>query len=222
MAAVSKQDSDAPWNSLMALIELEIDEMEITEQPLEPKVSDWLGAARERLNVYWDKFKEKPLPQYIECDFELVAAAMKHCCDQDLIDGRLFVEWGCGFGVVTGIAGLLGLDAIGIEAEEFLCEEARKLLKLNNVEAEIWQGNFLPEGARQLAEPADPLVSLTHEIASAYEQNDFSLQDFAIVFGYPWPGEEHFLRLVFDRFAREDAILLMYRGPYHVELYRKR
>ena len=124
-------------------------------------------------------------------------------------------------GAVAGVAGLLGLDAIGIEAEEFLCEQARQLLDQEGISAEIWQGNFLPEGARGLAEPEDPLVSLTHYIQSAYEQQDFSLSDFAIVFVYPWPGEEHFLKLVFDRFARHDALLLLYRGPFQIELYRK-
>ncbi len=109
---------------------------------------------------------------------------------------------GCGFAVVAGVAGLLGLDAIGIEAEEFLCAEARELLKKQGVPAEVWQGNFLPRGARALAEQTDPLVSLTHDIAPAYAKYDMSLSDFALVFAYPWPGEEHFLKAVFNRYAR--------------------
>ena len=205
----------------MSLSEIDINDDLPDQHDNPPELQRWLDAARSRLSRYWDQFKEKPLPQYIECDFEYVATALKYCCDQDLIDGRLFVEWGCGFGVVAGVAGLLGLDAIGIEAEEFLCEQARLLLDQEGISAEIWQGNFLPEGARDLAEPEDPLVSLTHYIQSAYEQQDFSLSDFAIVFVYPWPGEEHFLKLVFDRFARRDALLLLYRGPYQIELYRK-
>ncbi len=123
--------------------------------------------------------------------------------------------------MVSGVASLLGLDAVGIEAEEFLCVEARKLLEKCHVPAEVWQGNFLPRGARKLAEDTDPLVSLTHDIAPAYEQFDMALSDFAIVFAYPWPGEEHFLKAVFNRYARPNAVLLMYRGPFQVELYRK-
>lgn len=206
----------------MALTEIEIGlDLDDALSADQVELQNWLQASQNRLSIYWDQFKQKPLPQYIECDFELVAIALKHCCDQNLIDGTLFVEWGCGFGVVTGIASILGLDSIGIEAEEFLCEQARILLSDNQVKGEIWQGNFLPTGARDLAEPDDPLVSLTHEIESAYDEQDFPLEDFAIVFVYPWPGEEHFLKLVFDRFARRDALLLLYRGPYHVELYRK-
>jgi hypothetical protein len=192
------------------------------DRPLLPEIDTWLAGSRARIEMYWDHFSQKPLPQYIECDFDLVASALTQCVERDLVDGRLFVEWGCGFGVVTGIASLLGLDAIGIEAEEFLCAEARKLLEKHTVKAEIWQGNFLPAGARKLAEDTDPLVSLTHSIPPAYEKYDLPLEDFAMVFAYPWPGEEHFLRAVFNRFARAGALLLMFRGPYQIELYRKR
>lgn len=202
----------------MALVEVEFDCDDVV---LSKEIEAWLVAARRRLTEYWDHFKEKPLPQYIECDFEYVAAGLSECKRLDQIDGKLFVEWGCGFGVVTGVAALLGLDAIGIEAEEFLCEEARKLLRAENIDAEIWQGNFLPEGARRLADDEDPLVSLTHFIPPAYDEHDFSLEDFAIVFAYPWPGEEHFLKHVFNRYARSGAVMLMYRGPYQIELYRK-
>jgi hypothetical protein len=204
----------------MALRQLSLELDETRQVPLE--VTRWIEASRERIELYWDQFSKQPLPQYVECDFDLVASALWEVVQRDLIDGRLFVEWGCGFAVVTGIAALMGLDAVGIEAEEMLCVEGRKLLSKHAVAAEIWQGNFLPTGARPLAEDTDPLVSLTHSIAPAYAQHQMALDDFAIVFAYPWPGEEHFLRLVFDRFARSDALLLMFRGPYQVELYRKR
>lgn len=185
-------------------------------------VASWIAASRDRIQLYWDRFKEKPLPQYVECDFELVSAAIERCLDRNIPDGRLFVEWGAGFGVVTGVAGLLGLDAIGIEAEPFLCEQARELFAANNVPGEMWQGNFLPTGASDLADDTDPLVSLTHSIEPAYDEYEIPLSDFSIVFAYPWPGEEHFLRLVFDRFCRSGATMVMYRGPNHVEVYRRR
>lgn len=192
------------------------------DDPLPNSITEWIGNSRQRIELYWDHFSKQPLPQYVECDFDLVALALAEVVERNLADGRLFVEWGCGFAVVTGIAALLGLDAVGIEAEEMLCVEGRKLMAKHDVQAEIWQGNFLPSGARRLADDTDPLVSLTHSLPPAYELNQMGLDDFAIIFAYPWPGEEHFLRLVFDRYARSDSLLLMYRGPYHVELYRKR
>lgn len=192
------------------------------DAPLPCSVTEWIANSRQRIELYWDHFSKQPLPQYVECDFDLVALALAEVVDRDLADGRLFVEWGCGFAVVTGIAALLGLDAVGIEAEEMLCVEGRKLMAKHGIEAEVWQGNFLPRGARRLADDTDPLVSLTHSLPPAYELNQMGLDDFAVVFAYPWPGEEHFLRLVFDRYARQGSLLLMYRGPYHIELYCKR
>ena len=202
----------------MQLVEQDLD---IPDDDLPDDLQDWLRAARARIELYWDCFPQKPLPQYVECDFDYVAAALRECVARDLIDGRLFVEWGCGFAVVTGIASLLGLDAVGIEAEEFLVQEGQLLLDKHGIEAELWHGNFLPAGARRLSTDTDPLVSLTHDIPPAYEQHGMALEDFAIVFAYPWPGEDHFLRAVFERYARRDAIMLMFRGPYHIELYRK-
>lgn len=201
---------------------IEIDATIDDEIKLPQELLSWLEASRQRIRLYWDSFREKPLPQYVECDFEWVARGMIHCMERGLLDGKMFVEWGCGFGVVTGIASLLGLDAIGIEAEPFLCNEAEKLLQSSGIVAEIWNGNFLPRGARGLAEDTDPLVSLTHDCPSAYEQHQMSLDDFAFIYGYPWPGEEHFLRSVFEKYARSDAVMIMYRGPYQLELYRKK
>ncbi|MCC6509378.1 MAG: class I SAM-dependent methyltransferase [Pirellulaceae bacterium] len=203
----------------MALKQLDL---VVDESDLPNDVNQWLVAGRARIERYWDQFTKKPLPQYIECDFDYVAKALRTVVQHDWVDGRLFCEWGCGFGIVTGIAALLKLDAIGIEAEEFLCGQARELLNQNQIRAEIWQGNFLPGGSQQLAEDTDPLVSLTHKIPPAYRQHDMQLSDFAMTFVYPWPGEEHFLRAVFDRFARPGALMLQFRGPYHVELFSKR
>jgi hypothetical protein len=204
----------------MSLIELDIELDD--ELPLPAPIEQWLATARQRTQVYWDQFVKRPLPQYIECDFEWVARGLEYCRQRNLPVGNMFVEWGCGFGVITGAAGLLGFEAIGIEVEPFLCEEGRKLLAANSINAEIWQGNFLPGGARKLADDTDPLVSLSHLSASAYEQNQMGLDDFALVYAYPWPGEEHFLRCVFERYARSKALMLMYRGPYQIELYQKK
>ncbi|HBE69946.1 MAG TPA: hypothetical protein DDW52_17510 [Planctomycetaceae bacterium] len=203
----------------MALKQLSIRDFDL---PLAPEVQEWLRFGKQRIQTYWDSFAERPLPQYVECDFELVAATLSLCHQRGFIDGSLFVEWGAGFGIVTGIAAANGFEAVGIEAEEFLCEEATKLFAGQPWSAEIWHGNFLPRGARELAIDEDPVVSLSHAIPPAYEEHDLELEDFACVFAYPWPGEEHFLRLVFDRFARSGALMIMYRGPNQIEVMRRR
>jgi hypothetical protein len=190
------------------------------EEPLEPNLERWIVRSEELVQQFWDRWQAKPIEQYVACDFRYVAAALREVLDQKLQNGNLFCEWGCGFGVVTGIASLFGMEAIGIEAEPFLVSEGRKLLKESKIAAELWEGNFLPKGAERLAETQSNHASLFHNIPDAYSQHDLDLDDFGTIFAYPWPGEEHFLREVFRRYARENAILLMFRGPYHIEVYR--
>lgn len=180
-----------------------------------------LAAAEERLQSFWDQWYRRPIEQYVACDFDYVASGIDFVLRERLLEGNTFCEWGCGFGVVTGLAALSGMAAVGIEAESFLVEQARQLLQSQGITAEIWQGNFLPRGAQKLADPQSNHASLFHDVPSAYEQHDMELDDFALLFAYPWPGEEHYLREVFARYARRNALLLMFRGPYQMELYRK-
>ena len=191
------------------------------QKPLLAECEQLIQYAESVLQVFWDRWHRKPIEQYVACDFRYVAACISEIIKQELLDGKTFCEWGCGFGIVTGLAWLYGLDAVGIEAEPFLVQQARDLLKKQNIQAEVWQGNFLPRGAEKLATEQADHPSLFHEMPSAYDEHDLAIDDFAMIFAYPWPGEEHFLREVFYRYARHGAVMLMFRGPYQIEVYRK-
>ncbi len=67
----------------MAIRELEL---VFDEKPHSQAIADWLKASRARIELYWDNFKEKPLPQYIECDFDYVASALCACVEGRFID----------------------------------------------------------------------------------------------------------------------------------------
>ncbi len=191
-------------------------------QAIPEDVTLFLNSSQQRLQEYWDRWGERPIEQYVASDFQYVWAALQGLIRQGLLKGNSFVKWGCGFGVITGLAWYSGLSAVGIEAEAFLVEEGRKLLKEHSIQAELWQGNFLPTGAEKIARQQADHPSLFHQVSSAYSQHDCDLDDFALVFAYPWPGEEHFQREVFRRYAAADSLLLMFRGPYQIELYRQR
>jgi hypothetical protein len=190
-------------------------------QPLPAAVSAFLADSKQLMQSFWDQWLERPIEQYVACDFEYVWHAMGGLVEGDWLQGRSFVEWGAGFGVVTGLAWFHGLAAIGIEAEDFLVNRGRELFKRHAVGAELWHGNFLPADVDWLVQSQANHPSLYHRVASAYETQSMQIDDFAMIFAYPWPGEEHFQREVFRHFAREGAILLMFRGPYQIEAYRK-
>ena len=130
------------------------------------------------------------------------------------------LEWGCGFAVVASIASHLGFDSIGIEAEQDLIRQGKQTVRDWQVPVELIRGNFLPPGAEQLAE--DPMLpSLGHPLPSAYETLGLELDDFAVIYAYPWPGEDSFHMAVFDRFAATGALLLLFCGPNDIRLWRK-
>ncbi|MEM9828712.1 MAG: class I SAM-dependent methyltransferase, partial [Planctomycetota bacterium] len=68
----------------------------------------------------------------------------------------------------------------------------------------------------------DPtLPSLNHPQRDPYALIESDIDDFAVIYSYPWPGEEWFHRDVFDRHAREHAIHLQFLGPNDVCAFRK-
>ena len=173
------------------------------------------------LQAYWDQWTKKPIEQYVACDFRDVYRALAQLTDSKLASGNTFCEWGCGFGIVTGLASQLGWEAVGIEAEQFLVDQADRFLERNQLKGEILRGNFLPRGSERLAGAQSNHASLFHQVPSVYEEHDLALDDYSLVFAYPWPGEHYFLQEVFRHYAGEGALMLMFLGPYEIELYRK-
>jgi hypothetical protein len=192
-----------------------------SELEIPSQVADLLSRSDMLLQKYWDSWHRRPIEQYVACDFRDVWRAMHAVDRQNLAPGKLFCEWGCGFGVVTAMASLLGWDAVGIEAESFLVDQAIQFLQTEKLKAEIWRGNFLPPGAERLAKHQANHASLFHQVPCAYSQHDLDVDDFAIVFAYPWPGEDGFLKDVFRCYAADQSLLLLFLGPYEIELYRK-
>ncbi len=205
----------------MALKELKFT-FDVESAPLPPSIDAWISLARREIELFWDQSSKTKKKEYVECDFRFVAGLLSLCQQTGLFPRHKLLEWGCGFGVVTGIAELLGLSAVGIEAERFLVKAALRLQRQGGLKGEIWHANFLPVGASELAESGDPRISLQFSsLPSAYELHDSHLHDFGCIFCYAWPGEEHFLKQVFDRFAAPSTALILFRGPFHAEVYRK-
>ncbi|AMV35588.1 hypothetical protein VN12_26080 [Pirellula sp. SH-Sr6A] len=184
-------------------------------------VSAMLAEADSMLQRYWDQWHQKPIEQYVACDFRDVWRSLSAVTEQRLATGNTFVEWGCGFGVVTGLASYLGWESVGIEAEPFLVQQAVAFLRKTDMKAQIVCGNFLPRGAERLAGHQANHASLFHQVPSAYDELDLQCDDFSLVFAYPWPGEHRYLQEVFRNYAGDQALLLMFLGPYEIELFRK-
>jgi hypothetical protein len=115
--------------------------------------------------------------------------------------GAAFLEWGSGQGMVAILAALLGYAAVGVEIDEALVKESRELASRYDVSARFEHGSYAP----------NPSGLKT-----------FTAKKRAVVYVYPWPGEEiYFLRL-FEETADAGAFLLMCLGPEDIRVYRKK
>ena len=221
--SMSKRSSRIPPSGRGAA-EPQLEALEVdwdSESIIPTEIEELLAKADLLLQSYWDSWHRRPIEQYVACDFRDVWRALHAVKSQNLATGNLFCEWGCGFGIVTALASKLGWDSVGIEAEEFLVDQARSFLRAEAICAEIWHGNFLPEGAERLAKRQANHASLFHNIPSVYTDESLAVDDFSTVFAYPWPGEDYFLKDVFRCYGADQAILVIFLGPYELEIYRK-
>jgi len=134
-----------------------------------------------------------------------------------------FVELGSGGGVVTVMADLLGYDAYGIELEPWLVDRSIELAEEFGSNASFTEGSFVPPTYQEEVEhqSGDHLTPTAG--ARAYDELGLELDDFDLIFAYPWPGEEDWLDELVLRYARPEALLLIYdsSGGFRLSLAKR-
>lgn len=122
-----------------------------------------------------------------------------------LASGDAFLEWGCGQGVVTLLAALLGLQATGVDANPDLVAAARALARRQGIS----RARFL---RASWPDPVPPVPGLPVVDAAP----------FRAVYAYPWPGEEDAFLRRFEATAAPGALLLLALGPLEALACRRR
>lgn len=153
---------------------------------------------------------------FVAADYDAVRAALLDVPAQ----GRRFLEWGSASGVITVMADVLGFDACGIELDPALVAAARALADRHGSGARFVAGSFLPEGYRWRAPDGDARTGTIGAGPSGYLQLGRALDEFDVVFGYPWDGEAALMRDVMRRYGRPDALLLLFDASAGVRAYR--
>ena len=188
--------------------------------PIPEEMATRIKSALGEIETFQDRWDCPQIEQFVAADYPLVYQCLNWTLQSQPLLGQRFLEWGSGFSIVSAIAAEIGLNAFGIEAEPDLLAMGRKTIQTWNVSVELVEGNFLPPGAAELSD--DPMLpSLSHNVADAYEKIGLDLDDFALVYAYPWPGEDDFHEFVFDRYAASGALLMRFCGPNEVRLWRK-
>jgi len=166
----------------------------------------------------WAKFdgdvRAKKWHPFVAADYERVLEALL----SQRAPGLRFLEWGSATGVVTIVADLLGYEAYGIELDSRLVDIARTLAKKYDSQARFAIGSFLPAGYQWRPSHGDARLGTIGHGPSGYPELGHPLDDFDIVYGYPWSGEEPIMRDLMSQYGRKGARLLLH-GDTDVRVY---
>ena len=121
---------------------------------------------------------------------------------------------------------MMGFNASGIEIDEALVGESRRLAGDYGLPVEFIQGSFIPHVAQSYVEERFTVsdnqpVWLVTDADDAYEDLGLDVEDFDMIFAYPWPGEEGLIAGLFERTAAVGALLLMFDQFDSITLKRK-
>lgn len=160
-----------------------------------------LDYGEDQIDVFQESVGEQTSPTFEPADYREVVEALSWVRHQYQLPGLRFCEWGCGFGIVAGMASLMGMEAHGIENDELLLDQAAEVQRLFGLTTTIHSGDIY----RVTANPDEP----PHPAS------------FDLIYAYPWPKEEARLVEWFDQWARPGACLLVYHGFADLSFHRK-
>lgn len=186
---------------------------------LDPALRARLHALAEEGRDFWDRFdaevRQKDFHPFVPADYERVLQALLPL----RAPGVRFLEWGSATGVITIMADLLGFEAYGIELDAGLVETARELAQRHGSAARFAAGSFIPNGYRYRPRHGDGRLGTIGVGESGYRELGHPLDDFDIVYGYPWGGEEPMMLDLMRAYGARDARLMMLGGS-EVRIYR--
>lgn len=179
-----------------------------------------IDTANERIEAFL-LANESVKDSFVPCDFHLLDQALTWITDHHLLAGNQFCELGSGIGVGAMLASLRGMHAVGIEIQSDLVQESIDLSDDEGISASFFCGSFVPRDIPQLTEIASEMERVETEEGDIYDEIGMTLDEFDLVFAFPWPGEHTFFETVFDGCAADGALLLTYRGRDGMHLLRK-
>ena len=164
---------------------------------------------------------QEVIENFVTCDFHLAKSALAWVQRENLLTGERFCELGSGFGVVAMLAANMGMDAIGIEIEQILVDQANDLAMRVENPAKFYCGSFIPYATLDELDVDRDIQNVSVEEGHVYRDIGSGLEDYDLFFAFPWPGEQIFFEQVLDKWAANGAMLLTYRGRDGMQLQRK-
>jgi len=186
----------------------------------DPRLRSRLTALCDEGWEIWSRFdtevRQREWHPFVAADYERVLETLVAL----RAPGLRFLEWGSAPGVITIMADLLGYEAYGIELDADLVRTARELTSRYESHARFAVGSFLPGGYEWKPRSGDGRLGTIGHGTPAYAELGHPLEDFDLVFAFPWTGEEPMMHDVMRQFGCRDARLLLYGVTTGVEVFR--
>lgn len=160
--------------------------------------------------------RERGFHSFIASEYEVVQEALV----AHRAPGLTFLELGSASGVITIMADLLGYQASGIELDLSLTATSREMAARFGSSARFVNGSFFPSGYTFHGADGEVRTGTMGAGTSGYLELGRALDDFDVVFGYPWGGEEPVLLDLMKRYGNPESLLLMHSVNDGVLAYR--
>lgn len=160
--------------------------------------------------------RQRDFHPFVAADYERVLATLLAVRRP----GGRFLEWGSASGVITIMADMLGFEAYGIELDGDLVATARALAERHGSAARFAAGSFIPSGYRYRPPGGDGRPGTIGTGLSGYVELQHPLDDFDVVYGYPWDGEDAMMLDLMRQYGSRDALLLVAGGEPGMRAFR--
>ncbi|MDF1660831.1 MAG: hypothetical protein P1V97_03610 [Planctomycetota bacterium] len=196
----------------MSLIEISLPEDEIASIEIPSAVERLIVETEKRIDAFMDEPRDAEIFAFVPCDFRMAYRGLSWLKSAGLAPGRLFCEWGSGFGGTAMLATLVGFRSCGIEVLPDLVDASISLAKDFDVEVDFVCGSFIPEESHRHLSSPEEFAWLDLSAEAAYEELGYDADSFDLIFAYPWPNEQHLIYDLFEACASDGALLLTYHG----------
>lgn len=185
------------------------------EPALRTRINTLIEEGRDIFHEFDLEVRQRAFHPFVPANYDKILARLLDYREP----GLRFLEWGSGTGIITIMADMLGFEAYGIEMDPELVRVARGLAAKYDSNAKFAAGTFLPMGYAWKDATGDNRLGTLGGGVSAYAELKHPLEDFHIVYGYPWDGEAAIMQDVMRAFGGPDSRLIVH-GSTDYEIYQ--
>ena len=190
------------------------------DAPLPEEVDAFLTDAAAQIEDFLHANRADPVSEFVVSDFAVVYRVLETLVNSHDV-GERFLEWGAGLGVVAGLASMLGMEAHAIEIAPRLVSAGREFLESHDLCVEFACGSLVPDSVDMDDLTGGQTLATLGTGRDGYDELGLDLDEFDVIYVFPWPDEADALVALFDHAAAPGAILITNHGVDELMIRRK-